>query len=159
MATALVDHLTPADHFNDYVFIKETAKVFLENTNQAYYGGNGKHRELPQRLIGNALRERVENIDPETCDAGDEDTFYVADLGEVYRQHLRWKLNLPRVKPFYGKLPISGVVALALDTLLIHCDSCQVQPGPQGPRAPVRPGHRLRLCLQGRDRAGPRHGC
>jgi ornithine decarboxylase len=26
----------------------------------------------------------------------------VADLGEVYRQHLRWKLNLPRVKPFYG---------------------------------------------------------
>ncbi|KAH8908934.1 ornithine decarboxylase [Coniochaeta sp. PMI_546] len=104
MATALVDHLTPADHFNDYVFIKETAKVFLENNNnKAYYGGNGGHREtLPQRLIGNALRERVENIDHESCDAGDEDTFFVADLGEVYRQHLRWKLNLPRVKPFYA---------------------------------------------------------
>jgi ornithine decarboxylase len=27
----------------------------------------------------------------------------VADLGEVYRQHLRWKLNLPRVRPFYGE--------------------------------------------------------
>jgi ornithine decarboxylase len=27
----------------------------------------------------------------------------VADLGDVYRQHLRWKLNLPRVKPFYGE--------------------------------------------------------
>lgn len=109
MATALVDHLTPADHFNDYVFIKETAKVFLENNNRAYYGGNGGNGEkLSQRLIGNALRERVETIDHEICDAGDEDTFFVADLGEVYRQHLRWKLNLPRVKPFYGKLITLG---------------------------------------------------
>lgn len=57
---------------------------------------------LSHQLIGNALRERVENIDHENCEAGDEDTFFVADLGEVYRQHLRWKLNLPRVKPFYA---------------------------------------------------------
>ena len=28
--------------------------------------------------------------------------FFVADLGEVYRQHLRWKARLPRVEPFYG---------------------------------------------------------
>ena len=103
MATALVD-LTPADHFNDYVFIKETAKVFLENnTTNSHHGGNDTTREISQRLIGNALCERVDTIDHETCDAGDEDTFFVADLGEVYRQHLRWKLNLPRVKPFYGE--------------------------------------------------------
>jgi ornithine decarboxylase len=104
MATALVDHLTPADHFNDYVFIKDTQKTFLE-TNTAYHGTNGEHHHkmLSQQLIGNALRDRVENIDHERCEAGDEDTFFVADLGEVYRQHLRWKLNLPRVKPFYGK--------------------------------------------------------
>lgn len=43
------------------------------------------------------------NIDHENCEPGDEDTFFVADLGEVYRQHMRWKLNLPRVRPFYGK--------------------------------------------------------
>lgn len=137
MATALVDHLTPADHFNDYVFIKETAKVFLENNNnKAYYGGNGGnggHREtLPQRLIGNALRERVENIDHESCDAGDEDTFFVADLGEVYRQHLRWKLNLPRVKPFYGKLLAPAITIFISDMVLIHVNSCQMQPRPQG---------------------------
>ena len=104
MAAALVDHLTPADHFNDYVFIKKSAKAFLENNNKPYYGGNGERREmLAQQLIGAALRERVENVDHDACDAGDEDTFFVADLGEVYRHHLRWKLNLPRVKPFYGK--------------------------------------------------------
>ncbi|KAF4120693.1 ornithine decarboxylase [Geosmithia morbida] len=56
----------------------------------------------PKKLIGNALHQRVEAIDHEMCDPGDEDTFFVADLGEVYRQHLRWKKNLPRIKPFYA---------------------------------------------------------
>lgn len=55
-----------------------------------------------KRLIGEALHRRVVSIDHEVCEPGDEDTFYVADLGEVYRQHLRWKKNLTRVKPFYG---------------------------------------------------------
>ena len=57
----------------------------------------------PKKLIGEALHRRVEAVDHELCDAGDEDTFYVADLGDVYRQHLRWKKNLPRIKPFYGE--------------------------------------------------------
>lgn len=56
----------------------------------------------PKELIGEALTKRVEEIDTETCEPGDEDTFFVADLGEVYRQHMRWKMNLKRVKPFYG---------------------------------------------------------
>lgn len=59
--------------------------------------------EYAKQLIGQALRERVYSIDHDTCDVGDEDTFFVADVGEVYRQHLRWKLNLPRVKPHYGE--------------------------------------------------------
>lgn len=63
-----------------------------------HYGAN-----IPKHIIGAALKERVENIDYEACEPGDEDSFFVADLGEVYRQHMRWKLNLPRVKPFYGK--------------------------------------------------------
>lgn len=57
----------------------------------------------PKTLIGEALHQRVEAIDHEECEPGDEDTFFVADLGEVYRQHLRWKKNLPRVRPFYGR--------------------------------------------------------
>lgn len=57
----------------------------------------------PRQLIGEALHKRAESVDHEICEPGDEDTFYVADLGEVYRQHLRWKKNLPRVKPFYGE--------------------------------------------------------
>jgi ornithine decarboxylase len=57
---------------------------------------------IAKHLIGDALRQRVESIDHESCDPGDEDTFFVGDLGEVYRQHMRWKKNLPRVKPFYA---------------------------------------------------------
>jgi ornithine decarboxylase len=53
-------------------------------------------------LIGQALKSRVETIDHDTCDVGEEDAFFIADLGEVYRQHLRWKKNLARVKPHYG---------------------------------------------------------
>ncbi|KAM4066476.1 pyridoxal-dependent decarboxylase, pyridoxal binding domain-containing protein [Hirsutella rhossiliensis] len=55
-----------------------------------------------KQLIGDALHQRVVAVDHEVCEPGDEDTFYVADLGDVYRQHLRWKKNLPRVKPFYA---------------------------------------------------------
>lgn len=56
-----------------------------------------------KQLIGEALKSRVEAIDHDTCGVGDEDAFFVADLGEVYRQHLRWKKNLSRVKPHYGE--------------------------------------------------------
>lgn len=57
-----------------------------------------------KKLIGEALKEKVNSIDQDICEAGEEDTFFVADLGEVYRQHMRWKKNLPRVKPFYGEI-------------------------------------------------------
>lgn len=53
-------------------------------------------------LIGKALRQRVESVDHELCEVDEQDAFFVADLGEVYRQHMRWKKNLARVKPFYG---------------------------------------------------------
>ncbi|KIW71932.1 hypothetical protein PV04_00158 [Phialophora macrospora] len=53
-------------------------------------------------LIQKVLKEQIARINVDTCEPGEEDAFYVADLGEVYRQHLRWKMNLARVKPFYA---------------------------------------------------------
>ncbi|KAL2006992.1 hypothetical protein VTN00DRAFT_8430 [Thermoascus crustaceus] len=53
-------------------------------------------------LIFEILKKRVSSIDVDRCGAGEEDAFYVADMGEIYRQHLRWKMNLGRVKPFYA---------------------------------------------------------
>lgn len=59
-----------------------------------------------QQLIAAALKERINNIALDDCDAGAEDAFFVADMGEIYRQHMRWKKNLPRVEPFYGNFPV-----------------------------------------------------
>lgn len=60
----------------------------------------------PKELILKELKKRVAQIDITGCEPGEEDAFYVADLGEVYRQHMRWKMNLSRVKPFYGMFVI-----------------------------------------------------
>lgn len=87
-----------------------TNNLFLENLEQSDYSLAIKNPsnhvyQGSKQLIGAALQKRVENIDPETCGVGEEDAFFVADMGEVYRQHLRWKMNLKRVKPHYGKPP------------------------------------------------------
>ncbi|KAK6611777.1 hypothetical protein QC760_010163 [Botrytis cinerea] len=77
----------------------------FESINASYDKGsyielNGAN--ISKNVIGNALKQRVESIDHNICEAGEEDSFFVVDLGEVYRQHMRWKKNLPRVKPFYA---------------------------------------------------------
>jgi len=56
----------------------------------------------PKEIVKQILLERASRIDTDACDPDEENAFYVADLGEVYRQHMRWKTNLPRVKPFYA---------------------------------------------------------
>ncbi|KAK4103848.1 hypothetical protein N658DRAFT_513902 [Parathielavia hyrcaniae] len=106
MPTLVTDRFTSLD-YTDFT----SNQVFLKSCNNGFFNynrhGHHAHHEglkaiSAKQLIGDALRERVESIDPELCEPGAEDTFFVADLGEVYRQHLRWKLNLPRVKPFYA---------------------------------------------------------
>lgn len=86
--------------------ITQEIKINLDGINSyypkdSYIELNGAN--APKNIIGNALKQRVENIDNDICEADEEDAFFVADLGEVYRQHMRWKRNLPRVKPFYGQ--------------------------------------------------------
>ncbi|KAF9395826.1 hypothetical protein CPC16_006699 [Podila verticillata] len=48
------------------------------------------------------LQAKLQSFDPESEDAEAENAFYVADLGEVHRQHLRWKALLPRIEPFFA---------------------------------------------------------
>ncbi|XP_023558181.1 ornithine decarboxylase [Octodon degus] len=38
----------------------------------------------------------------EVSSSDDKDAFYVADLGDVLKKHLRWRKALPRVTPFYA---------------------------------------------------------
>jgi ornithine decarboxylase len=88
--------LAPTEEY--HLSLKATEAVHLVSEN---FSNNGAGS--PKQLIGEALKARVEAVDHDNCSVGDEDAFFVADLGEVYRQHLRWKKNLPRVKPHYGE--------------------------------------------------------
>ena len=69
------------------------------SSNQNCHDGAGAKVDV----VKHALLQRVDTIDTDICEPGEEDAFFVADVGEVYRQHLRWKMNLKRVKPHYGK--------------------------------------------------------
>lgn len=54
--------------------------------------------ELKNRL--HTFKQQQTNLDSDDTDI--EQSFFIADLGEVYRQFVRWKKNLPRIEPFYA---------------------------------------------------------
>ena len=84
-----------------------TAK--FEDLNKVHlHHGAAKNQHISNELVLDLLKQQIAKINTDVCDPGEEDAFYVADLGEVYRQHLRWKVNLGRVKPFYGMYFMSG---------------------------------------------------
>ena len=76
---------------------------------------------LAKELVHSTLKERAEQVNTDLCEPGQEDAFFVADMGEVYRQHLRWKMNLRRVKPHYGK---SSTKTRAVILRLLTLTSC-----------------------------------
>ncbi|SCU77602.1 LAMI_0A01706g1_1 [Lachancea mirantina] len=55
-----------------------------------------------QEQIFLGLKQRVQAINQETCEAGDENSFFLCDIGEVHRLWAQWKQRLPRVQPFYA---------------------------------------------------------
>lgn len=112
MATVTVKQIAPVIFNSNHIYDYVQKDVFLDAQQNGVL--------LAKHMIGDALRRRVEGIDHESCDPGDEDTFFVSDLGEVYRQHMRWKKNLPRVKPFYGMFVLlDPTVVRRMNSLLI----------------------------------------
>ncbi|KAL4929959.1 type III PLP-dependent enzyme [Aspergillus undulatus] len=78
---------------------------FVNKSHQlSNYGGDdlSQSRLAAKDLVLNVLKKRAAEVDTDRCAPGEEDAFYVADMGEVYRQHLRWKMNLSRVRPFFA---------------------------------------------------------
>lgn len=87
---------------DDDVVIKSNQIPDLQNFDIASLCNGRADRNVSGELVMDALQKRVQQIDHDTCDAGDEDAFFVADLGEVYRHHMQWKTHLKRVEPHYG---------------------------------------------------------
>ncbi|KAI9040389.1 type III PLP-dependent enzyme [Aspergillus affinis] len=53
-------------------------------------------------LVDLAIRKRISALGRPGRSIADEEPFFVADLGQVARQHRRWKSALPNVQPFYA---------------------------------------------------------
>lgn len=83
---------------------QEYASIDLNEKSSSVNHSSNCGKEYGKHLTKDVLKERVNRIDTDVCDAGEEDAFFVADMGDVYRQHLRWKINLKRIKPHYGEL-------------------------------------------------------
>jgi diaminopimelate decarboxylase len=66
------------------------------------------HPRHGRETVGYELGRRLQSFQQKQASLemdGDTDieySFFIADLGEVYRQFLRWKRNLPRIEPFYA---------------------------------------------------------
>ena len=56
-------------------------------------------------LIDFLIQTRLSNLGQNGVSIEDDEPFFVADLGQVIRQHRRWKRHLPDVLPFYGIFP------------------------------------------------------
>ncbi|XP_068434400.1 ornithine decarboxylase-like [Clinocottus analis] len=51
---------------------------------------------------GRTIRDFIDNKIKELGSADNDEPFYVASLDGIFEKHLRWRTNLPRVKPFYA---------------------------------------------------------
>ncbi|KAL9544774.1 hypothetical protein MBANPS3_007455 [Mucor bainieri] len=54
------------------------------------------------RSVPEVFQQKLESITNQKWESDQENAFFVADLGEVARQHTRWKSLLPRIEPFYA---------------------------------------------------------
>ncbi|KAI8580036.1 hypothetical protein K450DRAFT_239054 [Umbelopsis ramanniana AG] len=57
---------------------------------------------ISNKPVHEVIREKLDSIHDDRWEADEENSFFVGDLGEVYRQHLRWQALLPRIEPFYA---------------------------------------------------------
>ena len=55
------------------------------------------HKVISQQMVSHITR-----INAETCLPGEENSFFVGDLGEIDNLHKNWTKQLPRVQPFYA---------------------------------------------------------
>ncbi|KAF7999353.1 hypothetical protein HF325_006029 [Metschnikowia pulcherrima] len=55
-----------------------------------------------QTLVRQALLAQVDQIDHDVCAAGEEDSFFVADLGQVAKAYRLWEEKLPQVHAHYA---------------------------------------------------------
>jgi ornithine decarboxylase len=57
----------------------------------------------PEDLIDLAIESHIARIVKRSSVGGDE-SFFIADLGQIIRQYHRWTQNMPGIRPYYGMI-------------------------------------------------------
>ena len=66
----------------------------------------------PDQLATFVIQARLAMLNPDSGRVEDDEPFFVADLGQVHRQHQCWTHYLPTVQPFYGLHAIASPLLL-----------------------------------------------
>ncbi|CAI4034592.1 hypothetical protein SMKI_11G0370 [Saccharomyces mikatae IFO 1815] len=99
---------TPVDFSNPTSIQKVQYSKDDKELNDLLHGlkNNPGLKKLPHvqahSAIFQALKSRIGKINNETCDPGEENSFFICDLGEIKRLFNNWMKELPRIKPFYA---------------------------------------------------------
>jgi ornithine decarboxylase len=70
--------------YNSNIYIDSNIVSVEDSGEQNTYGALAS-----KDIIHDAMMKKIAKIDVDTCQPGEEDAFFVADMGEVYRQHIR----------------------------------------------------------------------
>lgn len=60
----------------------------------------------PDELVDLAIESHIVHIVKRSVVGGDE-SFFIADLGQILRQHRRWTQHMSSIRPYYGIAPHS----------------------------------------------------
>ncbi|XP_056263016.1 ornithine decarboxylase-like [Pseudoliparis swirei] len=67
---------------------------------------------------GRTIRDFIDDKIKELASADNEQPFHVANLDSIFEKHLKWRTNLPRVKPFYAVKCNNDAAVLRMMTAL-----------------------------------------
>ncbi|KAJ5992219.1 hypothetical protein N7451_007943 [Penicillium sp. IBT 35674x] len=83
-------------------------------------GGLENTKPTPGELIDLAIQRNITCINKRGLVGGDE-AFYIADLGQITRQHQRWTRFFPGIRPYYGT-PLFRLLTVPLPAIKCNSD-------------------------------------
>lgn len=92
----------PPSPVSEALFCKDGDASVSSISVEGHIKPKGGSQPIHYGSIEQQLRTVLGDVNVDECDANGENAFFVADLSEVYRQHVRWLRALPRVIPFYA---------------------------------------------------------
>lgn len=101
-----VGTVTSSDINNEEYYSKLFTNQYTSRNHATTTSGSCSQVDIKENIsvlpVKEILRDHVLSLNVDDCETDGENAFFVADLGVIHRQHIRWKVHLPRVEPFYG---------------------------------------------------------